>query len=541
MPFAKFIVIQPGHNTREVLLDHGVVTIGRALDNTIALDDDFDVSRYHAEIEERGQEFWVVDLGSSNGTTVNDVVVELEEPLRNGDLIGVGTSTVIEFHLSDTPWSVPEQRYARTPREAVAETSIPTTEAHVPEYAAINSPVNHGSEIGHIAGQAAGQAAQPIIAPVSTGLSPLVLVGAIGGGLLLTGAVAGIFLLSSARGCKASVRITSPQTGTTISGPTAIRVEAEETECIDRVIYELDGTKVASSEIPPYQAMLDPADLSGLSGNHILTVIVEDEEGNRRIQPEEVVLGFERGLLQPPETEPSPTQPAENANERTSEPSQTLSTSDLKDMCERLAKEVSRKEGYIFDRELLRQVERRTRDYMGAGFHKRARPFRDIINDSFINEHGLDPPIGYLVAMSRSNFFLTQSHPDPKSPGEGLWRMPLSLAESAGYMGRCKNQTLADPDQKCAALVAAQYTKALVVNLFDGDVVYAASCFGMTPGDAAKWRDQLPADRRDLWKVINSAEQRDRLIRFLAAGIVGENPQRFGMTDSPLSSLYPKK
>jgi hypothetical protein len=119
--------------------------------------------------------------------------------------------------------------------------------------------------------------------------------------------------------------------------------------------------------------------------------------------------------------------------------------------------------------------------------------------------------------------------------------MPVSLAESAGYLGRCKSQTLADPDQKCAALVAAAYTKALVVNLFNGDPLYAIACFGMTPGDAAKWRDQLPADRRDLWKVINSAEQREQLARFFAAGIVGQNPQRFGlMNDRPLLTLLPK-
>jgi hypothetical protein len=395
---------------------------------------------------------------------------------------------------------------------------------------------------GHELSNVAAQVAQPVAAPVSTGLSPWVIVGAIGGGLLLTGAVAAIFVLSSTGGCQASVRIVSPQTGTTIKGPTVIRVEAEETECIDRVIYELDGTKVASSEIKPYQAMLDPADLSGLSGNHILTVTVEDEKGNRRIQPEEVVLGFESAQVQPPDTNSVTNSPAASNEEVASEPSQTLSTTDIKDMCERLVKEVSRKEGYIFDRELLRQVETRTREYAVAGFHKRARDFRDVINDSFINEQGLDPPLGYLVAMGRSAFTLSPSRPDSKTPGEGLWRMPVPIAESAGYLGRCKSQTLADRDQKCSALVAAAYTKALVVTLFDGDALYAVSCFGMSVGDAAKWRDQLPADRRDLWKVINSAEQRDRLTRFFAAGIVSQNPQRFGlMNDGPLSSLYPKK
>ncbi|HAF22537.1 MAG TPA: hypothetical protein DCK93_06420 [Blastocatellia bacterium] len=537
MSFAKFIVIQPGYATREVLLDRGLVTIGRALDNTISLEDDSNVSRYHAEIEKRGEEFWVSDLGSSNGTTVNDVVVELDQPLQNGDLIGVGGSTIIEFHLSNTPWVTEEKRYAQAPTELPPQAPISDPQVHVFDQAPVNLPINPGNEISNVA----AAATQPIPAPVSSGLSPLVLIGAIGGGLLLTGAVAAIFLLGSAGGCKASVHIVSPQTGTTIKGPIAIRVEAEETECIDRVIYELDGVKVASSEIPPYKAMLDPAELSGLAGNHILTVTVEDDKGNRRIQPDEVVLGFESAQLQPPDSNPSPGSPSDIVNQRNGEPSQNLSTSDIKDMCEKLAREVSRKEGYIFDRELLHQVEARTREYAVPGFHNRARPFRDVINDSFINEMGLDPPLGFLVAMSRSNFNLSPGRSETGVQGEGLWRFPLPLAQSTGHIGRCKTPRLADQDQKCAAMVAAAYMKSLVVDLFSGDAVLAVACFGMTPNEAGQWRDQLPPDRRDLWKVINLPEQREKLIRFFAAGIVGENPQQFGLTsDSPLSTLYVK-
>lgn len=539
MSFAKFIVIQPGHATREVLLDRGVVTIGRALDNTISLEDDSNVSRYHAEIEKRGEEFWVSDLGSSNGTTVNDVVVELEQSLQNGDLIGVGGSTIIEFHLSNIPWVAEEKRYAQVPTELPPQVPISAPQVHVPDQAAVNLPINPGNEISNVA----ALAPQSIPAPVSSGLSPLVLIGAIGGGLLLTGAVAAIFLISRAGGCKASVHIESPQTGTTIKGPLSIRVEAEETECIDRVIYELDGVKVASSEIAPYQAMLDPADISGLTpGNHILTVTVEDDQGNRRIQPDEVVLGFEIAHLQPPDSNPSPGSPSDTADQRNGEPSQNLSTSDIKDMCEKLTREVSSRDGYMFDRELLHQVEARTREYAVPGFHNRARPFRDVINDSFINEQGLDPPLGYLVAMSRSNFSLSPGRSETGVQGEGLWRFPLPLAQSAGYIGRCGTGTLSDQNQKCSAMVAAAYMKSLVVDLFAGDAVYAVACFGMTPKEAAQWRDQLPPDRRDLWKVINSPEQREKLTRFFAAGIVGENPQQFGLTsDSPLSTLYPKK
>ena len=189
---------------------------------------------------------------------------------------------------------------------------------------------------------------------------------------------------------------------------------------------------------------------------------------------------------------------------------------------------------------MLHQIEARTPDYVAAGFYNRARVFRDVINDSFINENGLEPPLGYILAMSRSNFNLSPTRP-ANTQGDGLWRVPLALAQSAGYLGRCGTATLTDQNQKCAALVAAAYMKSLEVDLFGGDPLYGVVCFGMTTKEAAQWRDTLPADRRDLWKVINSAEQRERLTRFFAAGIVGENPQQFGLTDSPLSNLYPKK
>jgi FHA domain/Bacterial Ig domain len=533
MSFVKLIIIQPGHASRELKIESEVVTIGRALDNIIALADDSNVSRYHAEIERRGDSFWVIELGSINGTTVNDQPVDTDRRLENGDLICPGGSTMIEFRLSDIPWEAQEQRHQEAPpdQSRIAAAARPT----------VNVSGAAASELAD-----AGTLGQPPLTATqpATGLSPLYIIGAIGGGLLLTGVVGVIVFVSSARACKATVRITSPQTGTTLKGPIPIRVEAEETKCIDRVIYELDGVKVASSEIAPYQAMLDPADLSGLTpGNHVLTVTVEDDQGNRNVQPDEVVLGFEKAQIKTSESNEGPGSSSSQTSDRqTSDQRQSLSAADIKDMSERLIKELTSKREYILDREMLHQIEARTPDYVGPGFSSRARPFRDVINDSFINEQGLEPPLGYILAMSRSNFSLSSNRSVASTEGEGLWRVPLKLAQDAGYLGRCGTTTLSDQNQKCAAMVTAAYMKAIEVDLFGGDPLYAVACFGMAPKEAAQWRDQLPADRRDLWNVIKSAEQRERLTRFFAAGIVGENPQQFGLaTDSPLSNLYPKK
>ena len=284
MPFAKFIVIQPGHATREVLLDDGVVTIGRALDNTIALEDDFDVSRYHAEIEEREGEFWVVDLGSSNGTTVNDVPVEFDHPLRDGDLIGVGGSAMVEIHLSESKWQASKPA-AYLATESEPETQRPQIEAPVPASSSLVAPRV----------DLAAAAPQVATVPSSASLSsPMLIVAGVGGGLILTALIGVVIYKGLSPSCNPSVRVVSPQTGTTIRRITPVRIEAQGVECIERVIYKIDGVAVAKIESSPYDIVLDPAQMRGLSGgNHVLTLVVEDEDGNFTVSQDTLLLAFD--------------------------------------------------------------------------------------------------------------------------------------------------------------------------------------------------------------------------------------------------------
>ncbi len=74
------------------------VRIGRATDSAdweVALRDRA-VSRPHARLE-RVDDVWVLyDLGSSNGTKVNDQpVTEKGRPLKDGDIIAIGTTLVV--------------------------------------------------------------------------------------------------------------------------------------------------------------------------------------------------------------------------------------------------------------------------------------------------------------------------------------------------------------------------------------------------------------------------------------------------------------
>ncbi|MBL9103794.1 MAG: FHA domain-containing protein [Myxococcales bacterium] len=71
-----------------VLAEAEPTTLGRGADNTVVLADD-GLSRRHARLERRADGWWLVDVGSTNGTFVNDVQVH-EQRLLDGDRVTLG-------------------------------------------------------------------------------------------------------------------------------------------------------------------------------------------------------------------------------------------------------------------------------------------------------------------------------------------------------------------------------------------------------------------------------------------------------------------
>ncbi len=92
-PMAVLREIAPDGRQRELALDGGPVTIGRATDNRIVLRDTR-VSRYHGRLTARQGMLVYSDLGSTNGSRVNGVEVD-EVVLGAGDRIELGDTVLV--------------------------------------------------------------------------------------------------------------------------------------------------------------------------------------------------------------------------------------------------------------------------------------------------------------------------------------------------------------------------------------------------------------------------------------------------------------
>ena len=68
-----------------------VTSIGRAVSNTVILDDDY-ASSEHALLMLRGQQWWLEDLNSRNGTLLNDVPLHEATVVSPGDIITIGST-----------------------------------------------------------------------------------------------------------------------------------------------------------------------------------------------------------------------------------------------------------------------------------------------------------------------------------------------------------------------------------------------------------------------------------------------------------------
>jgi diguanylate cyclase (GGDEF)-like protein len=95
-----YLIVLTGANVGEMHhLDAGETVIGRGTAANIRLGDD-GISRRHARIVVEAKLVRIEDLGSANGTLVNGNLVQ-QAPLKDGDKIQLGSSTILKFTYHD--------------------------------------------------------------------------------------------------------------------------------------------------------------------------------------------------------------------------------------------------------------------------------------------------------------------------------------------------------------------------------------------------------------------------------------------------------
>ena len=87
------LIISKENGNKKTLKLQGYVTIGRHPANTVKVDDT-DISKYHASIAELDDTFIFEDMGSLNGSFINEVKVKKQQ-LKNGDVIRLGKTTMV--------------------------------------------------------------------------------------------------------------------------------------------------------------------------------------------------------------------------------------------------------------------------------------------------------------------------------------------------------------------------------------------------------------------------------------------------------------
>ena len=95
---ACLVIIYGADLGRRVVLDGNTLEIGRSIKCDLSIDQE-SVSRKHARVTWDGARYKVADLGSTNGSYVNDELVH-ERVLRDGDQLKIGR-TILKFMTGD--------------------------------------------------------------------------------------------------------------------------------------------------------------------------------------------------------------------------------------------------------------------------------------------------------------------------------------------------------------------------------------------------------------------------------------------------------
>ena len=117
----KLIMKSGPEINKTFFLEKEEYTIGRELINDLIISDP-EVSRKHARIFKKGEQYLIEDLGSTNGTFYSGRRITKPVPLKNGDSITLGKSVVVEIVAEEqVSQSVAEEKIPLEKQEGTKE------------------------------------------------------------------------------------------------------------------------------------------------------------------------------------------------------------------------------------------------------------------------------------------------------------------------------------------------------------------------------------------------------------------------------------
>jgi hypothetical protein len=217
------------------------------------------------------------------------------------------------------------------------------------------------------------------------------------------------------------------------------------------------------------------------------------------------------------------------------DPAAEITLENIREMAEKLATRINQRgEIFVFDDEFLGQIRSATRSYRtdlfagaeGLGAHIRRTS----------NSVGIPSQLMFLLAASRSRFSTDQTIEgcgvDPG--GAGAFKVPRSIMNQFGAKAAVDHETVTQ--------VAARHLKELIQGQRD-DFLYAVACFGEPSariGGIFQRNDQQA--RRNFHDLVKRGEigpeESKRVVCFFAAGIVAENPDKFGINAKSFVDIY---
>jgi hypothetical protein len=318
-----------------------------------------------------------------------------------------------------------------------------------------------------------------------------------------------------------SVKIAGPLSGATIGSSVKVTVEAEQPPCISSVSYSLAGVQFAKPETGIFETVLDPIALKEklpdlVDGEYDLTITVETNTGRTEAIADSVKLKIE-----------FPDAEAELPLEK------------IREMSEKLATRINQRgEIFVFADEFLDQIRSATRSFRTDLFIGAEDLGADIRRTS--NSVGIPSQLMFLLAASRSRFSMDQATNqdlagcgvDPD--GTGAFKVPRSIMNQFGVK--------AAVDQETITQVAARHLKELIQGQRD-DFLYAIACFGEPSARIGEiFLRNDPQIRRNFYQLVERGEIRPeeskRVVCFFAAGIVAENPEKFGVKARSFVDIY---